>query len=151
MAFEKLGEKFSNFFAMDNEDDYQDQEDEQAQQPAPEQPVDNHYRSNKVVSMATPAGKTAKIVVYEPRVYSDAKEIGSHLLNNRAVVINFDRIGSDDATRIVDFLTGTVFAINGEIKRVGESIFLVTPANFEIDGSLASTIDSDGLNLSWQH
>ncbi|TOK91126.1 cell division protein SepF, partial [Vibrio parahaemolyticus] len=70
------------------------------------QPVDNHYRSNKVVSMATPAGKTAKIVVYEPRVYSDAKEIGSHLLNNRAVVINFDRIGSDDATRIVDFLTG---------------------------------------------
>lgn len=54
MAFEKLGEKFSNFFAMDNEDDYQDQEDEQAQQPAPEQPVDNHYRSNKVVSMATP-------------------------------------------------------------------------------------------------
>ena len=129
MAFEKLGEKFSNFFAMDNEDDYQDQEDEQAQQPAPEQPVDNHYRSNKVVSMATPAGKTAKIVVYEPRVYSDAKEIGSHLLNNRAVVINFDRIGSDDATRIVDFLTGTV----------------------EIDGSLASSIDSDGLNLSSQH
>ncbi|MFR7699978.1 MAG: cell division protein SepF, partial [Lacticaseibacillus paracasei] len=48
-------------------------------------------------------------------------------------------------------LTGTVFAINGEIKRVGESIFLVTPANFEIDGSLASTIDSDGLNLSSQH
>ena len=67
MAFEKLGEKFSNFFAMDNEDDYQDQEDEQAQQPAPEQPVDNHYRSNKVVSMATPAGKTAKIVVLMPK------------------------------------------------------------------------------------
>ncbi len=119
---------------MDNEDDYQDQEDEQAQQPAPEQPVDNHYRSNKVVSMATPAGKTAKIVVYEPRVYSDAKEIGSHLLNNRAVVINFDRIGSDDATRIVDFLTGTVFAINGEIKRVGESIFLVTLLTLKLMG-----------------
>ena len=53
--------------------------------------------------MATPAGKTAKIVVYEPRVYSDAKEIGSHLLNNRAVVINFDRIGSDDATPLSIF------------------------------------------------
>lgn len=100
--------------------------------------------------MNSPVGKTAKIVVYEPRIYSDAKEIGSHLLNNRAVVINFDRIEADDARRIVDFLTGTVFAINGEIKRIGESIFLVTPANFEIDGSLASTIDSDGLNLSSQ-
>ena len=150
MAFGKLGEKFNNFFAMDDEDEYQDQEDEQTQA-APKEPS-NHgqYRSNKVVSMNSPVGKTAKIVVYEPRIYSDAKEIGSHLLNNRAVVINFDRIEADDAQRIVDFLTGTVFAINGEIKRIGESIFLVTPANFEIDGSLASTIDSDGLNLSSQ-
>ena len=143
MAFGKLGEKFNNFFAMDDEDEYQDQEDEQTQA-APKEPS-NHgqYRSNKVVSMNSPVGKTAKIVVYEPRIYSDAKEIGSHLLNNRAVVINFDRIEADDARRIV-------FAINGEIKRIGESIFLVTPANFEIDGSLASTIDSDGLNLSSQ-
>ena len=150
IIFGKLGEKFNNFFAMDDEDEYQDQEDEQTQA-APKEPS-NHgqYRSNKVVSMNSPVGKTAKIVVYEPRIYSDAKEIGSHLLNNRAVVINFDRIEADDARRIVDFLTGTVFAINGEIKRIGESIFLVTPANFEIDGSLASTIDSDGLNLSSQ-
>ncbi|KRK13870.1 cell division protein sepF [Lacticaseibacillus zeae DSM 20178 = KCTC 3804] len=152
MAFGKLGEKFNNFFAMDDdEDDYQDQEDEQTQAAQPEDRDVNHYRGNKVVAMAAPTGKAAKIVVFEPRIYSDAKEIGSHLLNNRAVVINFDRIGADDARRIVDFLTGTVYAINGEIKRIGESIFLVTPANFEIDGSLASTIDSDGLDLSSQH
>lgn len=69
MAFGKLGEKFNNFFAMDDEDEYQDQEDEQTQA-APKEPS-NHgqYRSNKVVSMNSPVGKTAKIVVYEPRIY----------------------------------------------------------------------------------
>lgn len=98
--------------------------------------------------MNSPVGKTAQIVVYEPRIYTDAQEIGSHLLKHRAVDFNFDRIEADDARRIVDFLTGTVFAINGEIKRIGESIFLDSPAHFEIDGTLECTIDSDGLNLT---
>lgn len=65
-------------------------------------------------------------------------------------MFNFDRIEADELRRIVDSLTGTVLLINGEIKRIGESISLVSPANFEIDGLLASTIDLDGLNLCSQ-
>ncbi|MFD1483725.1 cell division protein SepF [Lacticaseibacillus baoqingensis] len=140
MAFEKLGSKFNSFFAMDA--------DEEPDAPvesttAPQAPKPAAFRGNKVVAMSQPTEKTAKIVVYEPRIYSDAKEIGSHLLNNKAVVVNFDRIDGDAATRIVDFLTGLVFAIHGEIKRIGEQIFLVTPANFQIDGSLAQSLGVD--------
>ncbi|WP_461224211.1 cell division protein SepF [Lacticaseibacillus suihuaensis] len=149
MAFEKISSKFNQFFAMDPEDT--EQPEPAAAQPTPSvaadsgntRPVTAPFRGNKVVAMSDPATKAAKIVVYEPRIYSDAKEIGNHLLNNRAVVVNFDRITPADATRIVDFLTGTVFAINGEIKRIGEMIFLVTPANFQIDGSLADTVGQD--------
>ncbi|WP_179395270.1 cell division protein SepF [Lacticaseibacillus absianus] len=148
MAFDKLSSKFNQFFAMDPEDDAPFESAPQPTQAAPAQPAQPQakqtpFRGNKVVSMSEPTNKTAKIVVYEPRIYSDAKEIGNHLLNNKAVVVNFDRIDPDSATRIVDFLTGTVFAINGEIKRIGEMIFLVTPANFQIDGSLAATLGVD--------
>ncbi|KRN25579.1 cell division protein SepF [Lacticaseibacillus camelliae] len=149
MAFEKLGSKFSEFFSMDPDEDDAAETPEQDTATAPTAaPTANHqnkpkYRGNKVVAMGDPADKTARIVVYEPRIYSDAKEIGNHLLNNKAVVVNFDQIKAEDATRIVDFLTGTVFAINGEIRRVGEMIFLVTPANFQIDGTLASTLGTD--------
>ncbi|MFD1430697.1 cell division protein SepF [Lacticaseibacillus mingshuiensis] len=148
MALGKISNAFSKFFAMDPDEDEAEEEQPVAQQPvateqtAP-QPAAKNYRGNKVVAMKEPTEKTAKIVVYEPRIYSDAKEIGNHLLNNKAVVVNFDRIKTEEATRIVDFLTGTVFAINGEIKRVGEMIFLVTPANFQIDGSLAATLGVD--------
>lgn len=148
MVLEKIGNKFSQFFAMDPDED--DLTSAPAETAAPASPAPQaklaakpNYRTNKVVAMGEPTEKTAKIVVYEPRIYSDAKEIGNHLMNNRAVVVNFDQIESADATRIVDFLTGTVFAIHGEIKRIGQMIFLVTPANFQIDGSLAATLGTD--------
>lgn len=155
MAFEKLGSKFSEFFSMDPDEDeaaeapMQDPAPEAATTSATARPAKAKFRGNKVVAMNEPADKTARIVVYEPRIYSDAKEISNHLLNNKAVVVNFDQIKTEDATRIVDFLTGTVFAINGEIRRIGEMIFLVTPANFQIDGTLASTLGTDAdLDLS---
>ncbi|WP_390408311.1 cell division protein SepF [Lacticaseibacillus jixiensis] len=147
MAFEKFSSKLGSFFAMDAEDD--------EPQPTPTQSATSQpqakstaqskpsFAGNKVVAMNNPVAQQAKIVVYEPRIYSDAKEIGTHLLNNKAVVVNFDRIEADSATRIVDFLTGVVYAINGEIRRVGEQIFLVTPANFAIDGLLADSLGND--------
>ncbi|WP_225047370.1 cell division protein SepF [Lacticaseibacillus kribbianus] len=152
MAFEKISTKFNQFFALDPEDTEEvapkAASTERPQAPVaagtqPARPATAPFRGNKVVAMNEPTSKAAKIVVYEPRIYSDAKEIGTHLLNNKAVVVNFDRITPEDATRIVDFLTGTVFAINGEIKRIGQMIFLVTPANFQIDGSLADTVGQD--------
>lgn len=152
MAFGKLGSKLTQYFAFDPDDEYDDPVDETnypAQPTPPVQPTapsnqgQSAYHGNKVVAMTNPQEKTAKIVVYEPRIYSDGKEIGTHLLNNKAVIVNFSRIDGDDATRIVDFLTGTVYAIKGEIQRIGAMIFLVTPANFEIDGSLAQTLAED--------
>ncbi|WP_125707166.1 cell division protein SepF [Lacticaseibacillus porcinae] len=148
MAFENIGKKFNSFFAMDAEDDEPEMATPTATQSTPQQTSQAvsskpQFRGNKVVSMSNPNEQTAKIVVYEPRIYSDAKEIGTNLLNNKAVVVNFDRIENDAATRIVDFLTGTVFAINGEIRRIGEQIFLVTPANFQIDGTLAENLGTD--------
>ncbi|KRK98300.1 cell division protein [Secundilactobacillus odoratitofui DSM 19909 = JCM 15043] len=99
-----------------------------------------HHDSNKVVSLNAPRPSVNKIALFEPRLYADVQEIASQLLNQQAVIVNFARI--DDATgrRIVDFLTGTVFAIDGDIERVGDAIFLCTPKNFEVSGDLSASL-----------
>lgn len=131
MAFEKLG----NFFGLGSDDEYDSQ-----------QPTDNtqnetvDYTDNqKVVSIgsgSTPKSASSKIAIFQPRVYTDAKTVSKQILNNKAVIVNFNNINDEQAKRIVDFLTGTVFALNGEIKRVGDKIFLCTPPKFQIDGSI---------------
>lgn len=132
MAFEKLG----NFFGISGEEDY----DTQTQQPSQSNNDSVDYSDNeKVVSIdsgSTTKGPSSKIAIYQPRVYADAKVVAKQLLNNKAVIVNFNNISDDQAKRIVDFLTGTVFALNGEIKRVGDKIFLCTPPKFQIDGSI---------------
>ena len=81
------------------------------------------------------------------QVYSDAKDVAQNLLNNKAVVINFSRMEDDSARRIVDFITGTVYALNGEIQRIGDRIFLATPPKFVTDGKISDLVDKKD-NLS---
>lgn len=100
------------------------------------QPVDN----NKVVPMNGSRARTSQISLYEPRLYADVKQIATQLLNNRAVIVNFSQMEPKVAGRIVDFLNGTVFAIDGDIKRIGKEIFLCTPKNFEVSGDLSTNL-----------
>ncbi|KRM97122.1 cell division protein SepF [Loigolactobacillus rennini] len=148
MAFNKLN--LSKFFGM-TDDEFDDQANTQEKVNGSQQPNERTTGKSsvnnrqKVVSMNAAPAKASKIVIFEPRIYSDVKEAASHLLNSRAVVISFNRIDQTQAKRIVDFLTGTVFAINGDIERIGDDIFLCTPANFEIDGNLSDILRQDGL------
>ena len=87
--------------------------------------------------------RSSQIALYEPRLYADVKQIASQLLNDRAVIVNFSQMDGKVASRIVDFLNGTVFAIDGDIKRIGKEIFLCTPKNFEVSGNLSDTLKND--------
>ena len=81
--------------------------------------------------------KSSKVVLVEPRVYAEAQDIADQLKNRRAVVVNLQRIERDQAKRIVDFLSGTVYAIGGDIQKIGTDIFLCTPDNVEVSGSIS--------------
>lgn len=143
MAFDKLG----RFFGI-AEDDELDESSyiEEPEVEEKEQPMKNERRTN-VVSINSVNTPTSKIVLYEPRVYSDAKEVAQNLLSNKAVIINFARMDDTQSRRIVDFITGTVYALNGEIQRVGDKIFLATPPKFETDGKIAELVEKkDNLN-----
>ena len=86
----------------------------------------------------------------EPRLYAEAQEIADHLKNRRAVVVNLQRIEHDAAKRIVDFLSGTVYAIGGDIQKIGTNIFLCTPDNVEVTGNISDMMEeSDFENTRW--
>ncbi|WP_276805108.1 cell division protein SepF [Lactobacillus hominis] len=135
MAFDKLG----RFFGIAEDEDMNESSYTEEMDTTPE-PEKNERRAN-VVSINSGSTPTSKIVLYEPRVYSDAKEVAQNLLSNKAIIINFARMDDAQSRRIVDFITGTVYALNGEIQRVGDKIFLATPPKFETDGKIAELVD----------
>lgn len=129
------GNLFKSLFSdgdSDNQEEYYD-----------EQSVAPQVDGRKVVSMNGVRQRSSKIALYEPRLYADVKQIAGQLLNDRAVIVNFTQMDTKVASRIVDFLNGTVFAIGGDIKRIGKEIFLCTPKNFEISGHLSDTLKND--------
>jgi cell division inhibitor SepF len=83
------------------------------------------------------AQKSSKIVLCEPRNYEETQTIADHLRARKTVLINLQRLKSDQAMRIVDFLSGTVYALNGNISKIGSNIFVCTPDSVEVQGSIS--------------
>ncbi len=91
------------------------------------------------------ADKTGnKMILLEPRAYSESQQIADHLKNRNSVVVNLKRVTSDQAKRIIDFLSGVVYAIGGSMQKIGVGIYLVAPKNVNVQGKI--TDDSDKSN-----
>ena len=88
-----------------------------------------------------------KITIVEPRVYSEAMGIAKQVINGDAVLVNFHLIEEYQARRIVDFFTGTVSAEDGDMKRVGDELFLCTPKGMEIEGTAQTLADSNFFDI----
>lgn len=151
-----LKNKFQNWFYLDEEEEMQDdkqqppvkQSKKEARQPIAEQrkpkrqtnkktvSFDGEQESPRIVSLQS-AQKSSKVVLAEPRVYAEAQDISEHLKNKRAVVVNLQRIDRDQGVRIIDFLSGTVYALSGDIQRIGTDIFLCVPDNVEVAGAIS--------------
>lgn len=133
-----LKRKFKRFFELDDEysDDEQefDQEMEGKELPA----LENQQRKDKgnIVSLSSVQSQS-KVILLEPHSYDEVQEIADYLKSRKAVVINVQRISRDQAKRIVDFLSGTVYAIGGDIQKLGNNIFLCTPDNVDVTGSIS--------------
>jgi cell division inhibitor SepF len=77
-------------------------------------------------------------MLLEPRAYSESQQIADYLKNRSAVVVNLKRVTPDQAKRIVDFLYGTIYAIGGDLQKLGGGIFLCTPNNVNVEGTISS-------------
>lgn len=79
---------------------------------------------------------SGKMILLEPRAFSESQQIADHLKKRNTVVVNMKRVTSEQAKRIIDFLSGTVYAIGGDLQKIGVGIFLCTPKNVNVEGSI---------------
>lgn len=77
-----------------------------------------------------------KMILLEPRAYSESQQIADHLKNRNSVVVNLKRVTSDQAKRIIDFLSGCIYAIGGTMQKIGVGIYLCTPKNVNVLGKI---------------
>ena len=92
---------------------------------------DEYYDVDKAV-----AGH-GKMILLEPRAYSESQQIADHLKKRNTVVVNMKRVTPDQAKRIVDFLYGAIYAIGGKFQKLGGGIFLCTPNNINVEGKIS--------------
>ncbi len=79
---------------------------------------------------------SANIVLFEPRNFDEAEEIGRHIKNKRACCINLHKMPLEYRQRIIDFLSGVVYGVDGSIKKVGENVILCSPKNLGVAGDI---------------
>ena len=109
----------------EDEDDYEDEEPKSG--------------SQKVTPIRKPqrrSGGGMEVCVIKPTGFDDSREIGETLLSNRTVVLNFEGLDVEVAQRIIDFTSGSCFAIGGNLQKVSGYIFLATPKSVDISGDL---------------
>ena len=107
----------------------------------------NIGRRSKIVSM----GQTQQIrmVISQPTTFEQSEEICNFLKEKKSVIVNLEYVNKDVARRIVDFISGGVFALDGHIQKVSNSIFLIAPFNYEITNEMAREEIKNKLSVSW--
>ena len=106
-------------------------------------------RKNKVVSMPQAQTQAIKMVISQPTTFEQSDEICSFLKEKKSVIVNLEYVNKDVARRIVDFISGGVYALDGYIQKVSNSIFLVAPSNYEITNEMAREEIKSKLSVSW--
>lgn len=89
---------------------------------------------------ASENGEGSKLILVEPRAYSESQQIADHLKHRHTVVVNMKRVTNDQAKRIVDFLSGTIYAIGGDLQKLSGGIFLCAPNNMSIQGKMTEEV-----------
>lgn len=134
--------KIMGFLGLDDNEEYIEETIEEQHEDDDFQPKKQTAKVNNVVSLHAAREQSGiRLMLFEPRHYSDAQDIADNLRQRRPVVINLQRVDKDQAKRIVDFLSGTVYALNGDIQKVGDHIFVCTPDHVDIQGTISSVVE----------
>jgi len=104
-------------------------------------------KKSKILAM--PQNQSVKMVISQPTTFEQSEEICSFLKEKKSVIVNLEYVNKDVARRIVDFISGGVYALNGHIQKISNSIFLIAPVNYEITNEMAREEIKNKLSVSW--
>ena len=115
------------------------QEEEQTSMASPS----SDRKHNKVVNIH--ATTQLAVVLVKPERYEDAASIADHLNAKKTVVLNLEQTSKDVSRRLIDFLCGVAYANNGQMKRVANNTYIITPYNMDIMGDLLDELENNGV------
>lgn len=123
------------------EDDYEEYEDEfeEYEEEAPRRDSVFSRKSSKVVPI-NPSAQT-RIVVLKPKCFNNSKAVADELRRRRPVIVDVGALDPDEARRIVDFISGTVYGIDGKMQKITSGIFVATPSQMDIMGEIVKEHD----------
>lgn len=104
--------------------------------------------NSRVVNIA--ATTQLEVVVMQPQSYEDSRDIADRLKSKKAVVINLEELSKEDAIKVLDFVSGVVYALEGDIQKVSSGIFLIAPYNVSIAGEVRDELKSTGI-FPWNY
>ncbi len=132
---EEYEEEEMDFIETRHPDGYQSGEGEYYTQP--------EERDSNVVNIN--ATTQLQVVLVKPERFDDASAVADHLNARRTVVLNLESTNKEVSRRLVDFLSGVAYANNGQIKRVANNTFIITPYNVDIVGDILDELESSGV------
>ena len=118
-------------------------DEEEVKEDAVKEDIRPNRRSAQVLSIHSQ--KQMKFVVMEPHSFEDAQNIADQLKNRRPVIVNLENAERNLAKRVVDFISGTTYALNGNMQKVGNGIFLFVPSNVDISGEMRDELKERGI------
>ncbi len=142
--------KVWNLFGMDQADEEEYDEDDVYDYDYEEEPEEKKSfikKNNKVISM--PQSQSIRMVISQPTSFEQSEEICGFLKEKKSVIVNLEYVNKDVARRIVDFISGGVYALDAHIQKVSNSIFLIAPINYEITNEMAREEIKNKLSVSW--
>lgn len=108
---------------------------------------DEFYNVTEENALAEADKSGNKMILLEPRAYSESQQIADHLKNRNSVVVNLKRVTSDQAKRIIDFLSGCIYAIGGTMQKIGVGIYLCTPKNVNVQGKISDETEKNKTEI----
>lgn len=100
---------------------------------------------NPVVKGGSKISANTNIVLFEPRDFNEAEEIAHHIKMRRACAINLHRMSSLYSQRLIDFLSGVMYAVDGSMKRIGDKVILCAPKTMPVSGDITLTEGSEEI------
>lgn len=127
----------------DEENIYEDINEEEST----EEPKGFFNRKSKIIGM--PQMEQVKMVITNPTTFEQSEDICNYLKERKSIILNLEYVNKDVARRIIDFVGGAVHALNGNIQKISNSIFLVAPTNYDISNEMTRDELKNKLSVSW--
>ena len=134
---EDLEERYDGY-SLEEEEDEADYEPPVSQKRKRNSSRESHGRGSNMVDMSTQ--NSMKMLVYQPYSYDDTQNIIDNLRTRKPVIVDLENLDVDMAQRVLDFISGAVYALRGTIHKIARGIFVLAPSNVDISGSMSDEV-----------